>query len=40
MAHLKEGDKAPDIDAVDHKGNKIKLENYRGKNQVTYRTNT
>lgn len=40
MTHLKKGDKAPAIDADDHKGNNIKLGNYKGKNQVAYTTNS
>jgi peroxiredoxin Q/BCP len=36
MAHLKEGDKAPPIDSVDEKGEKITLDEYRGKKVVLY----
>ena len=36
MSKLKEGDKAPAIDAVDQNGEKITLEEYRGKKVVLY----
>jgi peroxiredoxin Q/BCP len=36
MANLKEGDKAPAIESVDEKGEKITLEEYRGKKVVLY----
>jgi peroxiredoxin Q/BCP len=36
MPNLKEGDLAPDITAVDQKGEKITLEEYRGKKIVLY----
>ena len=36
MTHLKAGDKAPDFEANDQNGNKIKLSNYRGKKVVLY----
>lgn len=36
MANLKEGDKAPAFDSVDEKGEKITLEEYRGKKVVLY----
>jgi peroxiredoxin Q/BCP len=36
MSKLKEGDLAPAIDAVDQQGEKITLEEYRGKKVVLY----
>ena len=36
MANLKEGDKAPAFESVDEKGEKITLEEYRGKKVVLY----
>lgn len=36
MTHLKAGDKAPDFEANDQNGNKIKLSDYRGKKVVLY----
>lgn len=36
MRHLKEGDLAPAFDAVDQNGEKITLEEYRGKKVVLY----
>ncbi len=36
MTHLKEGDKAPDINATDENGNPIKLSDYRGKKVILY----
>jgi peroxiredoxin Q/BCP len=36
MTHLKEGDKAPDFEANDQNGNKIKLSDYQGKKVVLY----
>lgn len=36
MPTLKEGDLAPAIEAVDHNGEKITLEEYRGKKVVLY----
>merc|ERR1711879_817310 len=34
--HLKEGDKAPDINAEDQNGNPIKLSDFQGKKVVLY----
>lgn len=36
MTHLKEGDKAPDINAEDQNGNPIKLSHFQGKKVVLY----
>lgn len=36
MTHLKEGDTAPDINAVDQKGEALKLSDYRGKKVILY----
>jgi len=36
MKHLKVGDNAPDIDAVDEMGNQITLEQFRGKKVVLF----
>jgi peroxiredoxin Q/BCP len=36
MSELKEGDRAPAIDAVDQNGERITLEEYRGKKIVLY----
>lgn len=36
MTHLKEGDKAPDINAEDQNGNPIKLSDFKGKKVVLY----
>jgi peroxiredoxin Q/BCP len=36
MTHLKEGDKAPDINAQDQNGNKIKLSDFSGKKVILY----
>lgn len=36
MTHLKAGNKAPDFEANDQNGNKIKLSDYRGKKVVLY----
>ncbi|WP_421750557.1 thioredoxin-dependent thiol peroxidase [Croceimicrobium sp.] len=36
MTHLKEGDKAPDINAEDQHGNAIKLSDFKGKKVVLY----
>ena len=36
MTHLKAGDQAPDFEANDQNGNKIKLSDYRGKKVVLY----
>ena len=36
MAHLKVGDKAPLIEAIDSKGNKINLKSYKGKKVILY----
>ena len=36
MAHLQEGDTAPDFAAVDQDGNKIKLKDLRGQKVVLY----
>tara|TARA_Y100001934_G_C12123671_1_gene664420 strand:- start:405 stop:866 length:462 start_codon:yes stop_codon:yes gene_type:complete len=36
MTHLKEGDKAPDINAEDQNGNPIKLSDFQGKKVVLY----
>jgi peroxiredoxin Q/BCP len=36
MANLKEGDRAPAIDAVDQDGKKLSLEDYKGKTVVLY----
>ena len=36
MKHLKVGDKAPDIDAVNEMGNQITLEQFRGKKVVLF----
>jgi len=36
MSELKEGDLAPDIESVDQNGEKITLEEYRGKKVVLY----
>ena len=36
MTTLKEGDKAPEINANDENGNIIKLENYKGKKVILY----
>ena len=36
MTHLKVGDTAPEINAVDQNGDKISLEQYKGKKVVLY----
>ncbi len=36
MTHLKEGDTAPDINAVDQNGEALKLSDYRGKKVILY----
>ncbi len=36
MTHLKEGDPAPDFSALNEKGEKIQLADYRGKKLVLY----
>ncbi len=36
MTHLKEGDKAPEINAIDSKGNNIILSNFKGKKVILY----
>ena len=36
MTHLKAGEKAPDFEAPDQNGNKIKLSDYRGKKVILY----
>ncbi|MBA3901404.1 MAG: thioredoxin-dependent thiol peroxidase [Bacteroidetes bacterium] len=36
MTHLQEGDKAPDFNSVDQDGNKISLNDFRGKKLVLY----
>jgi len=36
MTHLKEGDKAPDINAQDQNGNTLKLSDFSGKKVVLY----
>lgn len=36
MTHLKEGDTAPDINAIDQNGDAIKLSDYRGKKVILY----
>ena len=36
MTHLKIGDKAPEINAVDQDGNTVSLSNYKGKKVVLY----
>ena len=36
MAHVKVGDKAPLIEAIDSKGNKINLKSYKGKKVILY----
>jgi peroxiredoxin Q/BCP len=36
MTHLEEGQKAPDINAQDEKGQSLKLSNYRGQKVVLY----
>ena len=36
MTNLKVGDRAPLIEAYDSKGNKINLENYKGKKVILY----
>ncbi len=36
MTHLKEGDQAPDFEAVDQNGDPIKLSDFKGKKLVLY----
>ncbi len=36
MTHLKEGDKAPNFEAEDTSGNKVKLSDFKGKSLVLY----
>lgn len=36
MTHLKEGDKAPDIEATDQNGKELKLSDYKGKKVILY----
>lgn len=36
MTHLKEGDTAPDINAIDQNGETLKLSDYRGKKVILY----
>ena len=36
MTHLKEGDKAPDINALDQNGNAINLSDFSGKKVILY----
>jgi len=36
MTHLKEGDTAPDINAIDQNGEALKLSDYRGKKVILY----
>ena len=36
MTHLKAGDTAPEINSVDQNGNKITLEQYKGRKVVLY----
>ena len=36
MTHLKIGDKAPEINAIDQDGNSITLDNYKGKKVILY----
>ncbi len=36
MAQLKTGDRAPDFGLLDQKGQKVKLEDFRGKKLLLY----